>query len=138
MQQPNTPPPAAPPPPTAQRPLGITIVAILAAIVGVLGLVVSLIIIGPLMAAGGLYMLVGLVTLVISVLYLLVAYGAWTLKPWAWPLGVGLSVANVVLTLIGMTQSNQDLVSALIGLVISGVILYYLFQPDIKALFGRA
>lgn len=144
MQQPNTPPPGttpppgAPPPATAGRPLGITILAILAAIAGVLGLLGSLLILGLLMAAGGIFLILGLVSLVLSILYLMFAYGAWTLKPWAWTLGVGLSVASIVLTLIGLTQGTQELVGALISLVISGVILYYLFQPDIKAAFGRA
>ena len=76
-------------------------------------------------------------TLVVSILYLLFAYGAWTLKPWGWTLGVGLAVASVVITLIGLTQGTQELVGALISLAISGVILYYLFQPDVKAAFGR-
>lgn len=138
MQQPNTPPPSTPPAGTSQRPLGITILAILAAIAGVLGLLGSLLIMGLLMAAGGLYMFIGLITLVLSILYILFAYGAWTLKPWAWTLGVGLSAASIVLTLIGLTQGNQELVGALISLAISGAILYYLFQPDVKAAFGRA
>lgn len=138
MQQPSTPPPSTPPPSTSQRPLGITILAILAAIAGVLGLLGSLLILGVLMAAGGIFLILGLVTLVLSILYLAFAYGAWTLKPWAWTLGVGLSVASIILTLIGLTQGTQGLVGALISLVISGVILYYLFQPDVKAAFGRA
>lgn len=139
MQQPSTPPPTGTHTPgTSQRPLGITILAILAAIAGVLGLLGSLLIMGLLMAAGGLYMLIGLITLVLSILYILFAYGAWTLKPWAWTLGVGLSAASIVLTLIGLTQGNQELVGALISLAISGAILYYLFQPDVKAAFGRA
>jgi hypothetical protein len=136
MQQPT--PPSAQPPSTSQRPLGITILAILAAIAGVLGLLGSLLIMGLLMAAGGLYMFIGLITLVLSILYILFAYGAWTLKPWAWTLGVGLSAASIVLTLIGLTQGTQELVGALISLAISGAILYYLFQPDVKAAFGRA
>jgi len=136
MQQPT--PPSAQPPSTSQRPLGITILAILAAIAGVLGLLGSLLIMGLLMAGGGLYMFIGLITLVLSILYILFAYGAWTLKPWAWTLGVGLSAASIVLTLIGLTQGNQELVGALISLAIYGAILYYLFQPDVKAAFGRA
>ena len=127
MQQPQT-----------QRPLGITILAILAAVAGVLGLLGSLLVIGVLTAAGGMFLVLGLITLILSILYLAFAYGAWTLKPWAWTLGVGLSVASIILTVIGLTQGTQEMVGALISLVISGVILYYLFQPDVKAAFGRA
>lgn len=124
-------------PSTSTRPLGVTILAILAAVGGVLGLLGSIAIFG-LLSAAGLSMILGLLTLVLSVLYLLFAYGAWTLKPWGWTLGVGLAAASVVITLIGLTQGTQELVGALISIAISGVILYYLFQPDVKAAFGRS
>ena len=124
-------------PTTRERPLGVTILAILAAIGGVLGLLGSVALLGLFSAAGGLYMILGLLTIVLSVLYLVFAYGAWTLQPWGWTLGVGLAAASVVITLIGLTQGTQELVGALISLAISGVILYYLFQPDVKAAFGR-
>lgn len=119
MQQPQT-----------QRPLGITILAILAAVAGVLGLLGSL----TLMGFGlGIF---GIVLLLLSVLYLVFAFGAWTLKPWAWALGVGIAVVSAVWAVFWLTQ-GADAVSTLINLVISGVILYYLFQPDVKAAFGR-
>lgn len=133
MQQPSTPPPT-----TSQRPLGVTILAILAAVGGILGLLGSLAWLGLLGAGGGIYMILGLALLVTSVLYLAFAYGAWTLQPWGWTLGVGLSVASIVITLLQVTQNMQTLVGALISIAISGVILYYLFQPDVKAAFGRS
>ena len=126
------------PPTTRERPLGITILAILAAVGGVLGLLGSVALLGLFSAAGGLFMILGLISLVLSVLYLVFAFGAWTLKPWGWTLGVGLAAASVVITLIGLTQGTQELVGAIISFAISGVILYYLFQPDVKAAFGRA
>jgi len=121
-----------------ERPLGITILAILAAIAGIFGLLGSVALLGLSAASSGLFMILAIVTLVLSVLYLAFAYGAWTLKPWGWTLGVGLSVASVVITLLGLTQGTQELVGTLINLAISGVILYYLFQPDVKAAFGRS
>jgi hypothetical protein len=125
-------------PSTRERPLGVTILAILAAVGGVLGLLGSVALLGLFSAAGGLFMILGLLSLVLSVLYLVFAYGAWTLQSWGWTLGVGLAAASVVITLIGLTQGTQELVGALISLAISGVILYYLFQPDVKAAFGRS
>jgi hypothetical protein len=121
-----------------ERPLGVTILAILAAIGGVLGLLGSLAFLGILGSGGALFMVAGLALLVISVLYLAFAYGAWTLQPWGWALGVGLAVASIVLTLLQLTQNMTTIGSALISIVISGVILYYLFQPDVKAAFGRS
>ena len=140
MQQPSDQPsqPASPRPSTSERPLGVTILAVLAAISGVVGLLASLRVIGiggSVLAGGG--VIFGLITLILSILYLVFAYGAWTLKAWAWTLGVGLTVASIALTVIQLVQRSTDLLGALISLVISGVILYYLFQPDVKAAFNR-
>ncbi len=77
------------------RPLGVTIIAILAFINGLLGLCVpGLVIIGGGIGAlfsGGLGLIVvcgGLLLAAGPLVWLLVAYGAWNLKPWGWLLGV--------------------------------------------------
>lgn len=124
------------PPSTRERPLGVTILAVLAGIGGALGLLGSLGLIG-LGGLGGLFVILGLVSLVLSIAYLLFAYGAWTLQPWAWTLGVGLAAASIVLTLLQLMQGMTNVVGALISIAISGVILYYLFTPEVKAAFGR-
>lgn len=128
-----------------QRPTGVTILAVLAIIGGFLGLCgsISLLGIGGLgVAAGevgsgataGLFGVVGIVS---AVLYLAFGFGAWTLKPWAWILGIigaGLAIVSNVLSLIG----GGSLVAVIISLIIPGIILWYLFRPEIKAAFGRA
>jgi uncharacterized membrane protein HdeD (DUF308 family) len=123
-------------PSTSQRPLGITILAILAAVAGVFGLLAGFGMMA-LFGAGGLFMILGLVTLVVSVLYLAFAYGAWTLQSWGWTLGVGLSIVSIVITLLQLTQGMTNIVSAIISIAISGAILYYLYQPAVKGAFGR-
>jgi uncharacterized membrane protein (DUF2068 family) len=80
----------------------------------------------------------GAIGLVSALLYLAFGFGAWTLKPWAWMLGIigaGISIASNLLSLI---SGNASIVGAVISLIIPGVILWYLFRPDIKAAFGRA
>jgi hypothetical protein len=141
-------PPNAPMTTPAERPTGVTILAILAAIGGVFGILGGIVLIGAGGVAagagagglGGLAAIFGLVTLVLAVVSLVLAYGFWTLKPWAWPLGVGLQIASLVFTAITILLSG-DIVSGLtgsiIGIVISIIILYYLFQPHVKAAFGR-
>jgi hypothetical protein len=88
--------PAAPPPAEGQstptgtgksRPTGITILAILAGIGGLLSAFGAIV----LLAAGGLSGLaltLVLLTLAFGVLYLVLAYGWWTLSPCAWTLGI--------------------------------------------------
>ena len=134
------------PTPAAARPMGITILAVLSAIGGVLGLLggIAIIGIGGLAAAStgsaaffGLGAIWGLLILATAIASLVFAYGAWTLKPWAWPLGVALQIISLVIAALTVV-SGGDVSSQIIGVVISAIILYYLFQPNIKAVFGRA
>jgi hypothetical protein len=129
-----------------QRPTGVTILAILAVIGGFLGLCGSLTLFGVgglgVMAgevsSGAMAGIFGAIGLVSALLYLAFGFGAWTLRPWAWMLGIigaGISIASNLLSLI---SGNASIVGAVISLIIPGVILWYLFRPDIKAAFGRA
>jgi hypothetical protein len=65
-------------------------------------------------------------------------YGFWTLKPWAWTLGVGLQGAGIALNILQFVNDSTQLVSAIISIAISVAILWYLFQPHVKAAFGRS
>jgi hypothetical protein len=134
------------PTPAATRPTGITILAVLSAIGGVLGILggVALIGIGGLAAAStgtaayfGLGAIWGVLILASAIASLVFAYGAWTLKPWAWPLGVALQVISLALAALTVI-SGGDISGQILSVVISAIILYYLFQPNIKAVFGRA
>jgi hypothetical protein len=134
------------PTPTAARPMGITVLAVLSAIGGVLGILggVALIGLGGLAAAStgtaayfGLGAIWGVILLATAIASLAFAYGAWTLKPWAWPLGVALAIISLALSALTVI-SGGDITGQIISVVIQAIILYYLFQPSIKALFGRA
>ena len=127
-----------------QRPTGVTVMAILAAIGGVFGLLASLVLLGIGAAGavagnlGGLAFLAGIFVLAYSVLSLILAYGFWTLKPWAWPLGIGVQVLGIVQAVLQFMNDQSGVVSLVISLAISAVILWYLYQPHVKAAFGRA
>ncbi|HWP63621.1 MAG TPA: hypothetical protein VNO86_09140 [Candidatus Binatia bacterium] len=132
------------------RPTGVTILAILAAIGGVLGLLGGLAIIGvggiaggvvggaAGAAIGGLAVIGGLIVLVLAVLELALAYGFWNLRPWAWQLGVILAAVQIVIAILGVLRIvfYQDLSGAIISIAISGVILYYLNQVEIRRAFN--
>jgi hypothetical protein len=131
-------------PTTRVRPTGVTILAVLAAIGGVLGILggVALLGLGSLAVAGtgllgGSVAIFGLIAIVQSVLALAFAYGAWTLKPWAWTLGIvaeGIGIALAVLFII----NGSSITSQAISIIIAGAIIYYLMTPTVKAAFGRA
>lgn len=134
----SAPAPAPSPAPAAARPTGITILAILAGLAGALGLLAgfALLFAGTVLF-GGLGALLGIAVLAYAALFVSFAYGAWTLKPWAWPLGVAVTVYGIILQVITIVGGG-NIVSSGIGIVLDGVILYYLNQPHIKAVFGRA
>jgi hypothetical protein len=129
---PNVPPPTAPT--AAERPLGVTIIAILAALGGVLGLLAALTLLSVIGLVGGLGTFFFLLALVVAIVSLVFAYGAWTLQPWAWTMGIVLQGLAVVNALYAIADGDT---SGIVSLVIAGVILWYLFQPEVKAAFGR-
>ncbi len=132
--------------PGRSRPLGITIMAIVVAIFGALGLLAGLALFGLsglLGAVGGASvagqgMMSSLLALVTAVLALAFAYGAWTLKPWAWPLGLAFAAFAVVSGVIGLATGDTDATSVVIGLAIAAVVVWYLLRPSVKAAFGRS
>lgn len=124
------------------RPLGVTIIAILAFINGLLGLCLpGLVIIGGGIGAlfsGGLGLVIvcgGLLLAAGPILWLIVAYGAWNLRPWAWWLGLiatGVTVIGVVINII----NGVGVLQAVAGAPLSVIIFIYLLLPDIRRAFG--
>lgn len=126
------------------RPMGVTIIAVLAAIGGVLGLLagVAALGLGGLVASagsglGGLLAIVGLVAIVQAVLSLAFAYGAWGLKPWGWMLGIVVEVIGLVLSALFILNGDA-ITSQAISIVVAVAIIYYLMTPAVKTAFGRA
>ncbi len=128
---------------TAQaRPTGVTILAALAVVGGILGILGSIFIVlggavvstvsGPL---GAFLLLFGIATLALAVVELFLGYGAWTLKPWAWQLGYVLMALNVIVALLTLL-SGGNLFSFLVNLVIAAVIAYYLDTAEVRRAFA--
>ena len=108
-----------------QRPLGVTIVAILTAIGGLifLGSGLTLLIIG-----------FGFLLLVLGIAYLVMAYGLWNGRGWAWTITLILSVIGIIVAIASIVAGN---VSAIISIIIHAVVIYYLYRPNVKAFFGK-
>lgn len=124
------------------RPLGVTIIAILSFINGLLGLCLpGLVIIGGGIGAlfsGGLGLIVvcgGLLLAAGPLAWLLVSYGAWNLRPWAWWAGMvatAITVVGVVINIINGVGILQAVASAPLSIVI----FIYLLLPDIRRAFN--
>lgn len=108
------------------RPLGVTIIAILLIIAGVISLVGGLIL---------LIILVGFIFLALGIAYLVMAYGLWKGKGWAWTISLILAGIGVIMGIVYIIQDN--LAGGIVSIIINGVIIYYLFRPNVKAFFGK-
>ena len=167
-----------------RRPIGVTIISILAIIGGILlvfgGL--SLLSFGAFFASvpietltedqqlspqesqnaaelqalsqyfGSIGVVIGSIVLAVGVGYLIVSYGLLKGKGWAWIVTIILTIIAIitqvtsVISTSTLTQSLSTDINALIsgitahliGIAINGVILYYLYRPNVKAFFGRS
>jgi hypothetical protein len=124
-----------------QRPTGVAVLAVAAAVLGVLAI----------LAAGAWWnaseglawlprihggeKLIAIVLLGVGLLELVLAYGAWMLRPWAWTLGVALEIAVIVLAVLQL--GRLEFVRHIITIAIAGITLWYLTTPRVKAAFGR-
>jgi uncharacterized membrane protein HdeD (DUF308 family) len=107
------------------RPLGVTIIAVLTIIGGLIFL------------ASGLVLLIigiGIILLALGIAYLVMAYGLWKGKGWAWTITLILSAIGIVVALISIAAGN---IGAIFSIVIHGVVIYYLYRPNVKAFFGK-
>jgi hypothetical protein len=135
----------------AKRPTGVTIIAILNIISGIIMLIggVALVAIGsvlpgaleegmsgmPAEMAGAFGVAMGGIILALAIFSFVVAYGLWSGKGWAWTLTVVLSIISIALNAISLAGGNFG---GVISIIISAVILYYLYRPHVKAYFGKA
>lgn len=134
------------------RPLGVTIIAILMVISGIVMIVagagaVALVPFIPAMQTeelatdisstilGGFAVASGTMMLILGIASLVIAYGLFKGKSWGWTAAVVLSIIGVVLSAVSIATGNFG---AIISLIINGVILYYLYRPHVKAYFGKA
>ena len=125
----------------SRRPLGVSILAVLAIIGGVLGILGGVAWFGAgalrLDSGGWLVMSLGLFTLILALLQLAFGIGAWQLRPWAWTLGValqGLAIVQILISWLTERFSGRGFFT----LLVTGMILFYLFDPGVRRAFGRS
>ncbi|HVB72045.1 MAG TPA: DUF2127 domain-containing protein [Ktedonobacteraceae bacterium] len=106
------------------RPLGVTIISILLGIQAVLLIVVGLtaVLAGGVSGTGFLFF-VGWIPLVIGILSLILAWGLWNLRPWAFWTAVILEALSIINHIFGLGNNGSRGTG---GLIISVIILLYL------------
>jgi hypothetical protein len=121
----------------ADRPLGVTIIGILWILYGLV-LIFGGIIGGAVLSVAGLGALgalIGIVLLIVGIIYLVLGIGSFKAWPWVWIVGVVFTIISVLINLVTLVSGG---ISAIIGIIIDAIILWYLFQPQVKAYFGTS
>ena len=140
-----------------KRPTGITILGVLSEVFGVLfifsgiasalaGIAIPLflreeailaneMVTGmPIELTGMMASMIGFAFAGIGVFSLIVGIGLMKGKRWAW----NLEVISMFISLgIGIFYLIDDIASGILSLIISAIILYYLYRPNVKSYFGK-
>jgi hypothetical protein len=115
--------------PSGGRPLGVTIIAILNILGGLFQIFAAYIammaamLLGPL---GFLFVIIGGVLLLLGLVSIIIGWGLWSLKSWAWMVALIVNIINLILNIF-----SAGWISAIINLII----ILYLFQGDVKSRF---
>lgn len=137
-----------------KRPTGVTVIAVLVIIGGILlllagiaGVAVGSLSISQIIGLG--FVIIGAIILAVGIGYLVVSYGLLKGKRWSWTItvvllfiGIAIDVASIII--FGYFAINMDTSSFLVtnsgsiaGIIISVIILYYLYRPHVKSYFGK-
>jgi hypothetical protein len=83
---------------------------------------------------GGVAIVIGGVLIAIGIVSFIVAYGLLKGMGWAWTVTVILSIASIVLNAISIATGN---LGGIVSIIISGIIIYYLYRPHVKVFLAR-
>lgn len=124
-----------------ERTTGLTILALAAAVIGIALLLwagtwfalygAGDIVAGSRFAAVGRVM--GLVLIAVGVLAFVLAYGLWGLRSWSWPLGLVVTIAALVLTLLSAGRGSP--LAHTLSLALEVGTLWYMLTPRIRDSF---
>ncbi len=129
-----------------ERPIGVSVVAVLAFISAAAAILFALFamaagaLIGSFFGSEGsafgaaLGAFIGVFALIGGAVAAVMGYGLWTGRAWAWILTIifeGLSGAS---SLFAATRGNPE---AIVSVLIAAGIIWYFFQPNVKRYFGR-
>ena len=129
------------------RPIGITIIAVLMIIGGLiliftgitplfLGPLISIDISNyPISALGLLITIGGLVLMGLGIASLIVSWGLLKGKGWARTITLIISIIAIIFAIISLVSSGE--LTHIISIIIYGIIIYYMFTKKVKLFFGK-
>jgi uncharacterized membrane protein (DUF2068 family) len=88
--------------------------------------------------SGSILTVLGAVLIPLGIASLVVAYGLFKGKSWAWLVAVVLSTIGVVVNVISLVTANMGAITgALVGIAINAIVLYYLSRRNVRQYFGK-
>lgn len=116
------------------RPIGITIIAILMIISGILFIIggIGLTALGVISLA---FLAGGIGSIILGIASLVVAWGLLKGAGWAWIITLIITIISIIVNIASLAGGNT---ANIIGIIINGIIIYYLYRPNVKAYFGRS
>jgi len=140
---------------TKTRPTGVTIIAILNIISGIIMIIggAGLAAIGSLLPAmttidpnaGGQLAVAGLlgaggvavggILIILGIISFIVAWGLLKGRAWAWIVTLILSIISLILGIVSVVAGSFG---SIINIIIAAIIIYYLYRPHVKAYFGKS
>ncbi len=140
---------------TKTRPTGVTIIAILNIISGIIMIIggAGLAAIGSLLpamttidpSAGGQLAVAGLlgaggvavggILIILGIISFIVAWGLLKGRAWAWTVTLILSIISLILGIVSVVAGSFG---SIINIIIAAIIIYYLYRPHVKAFFGKS
>jgi hypothetical protein len=138
----------------SKRHFGVTSLALVAIVAGVVELLVSFadlaqlglfgsgaasIVAGTVNLSGsqGLKLGLAVVLLILACLYIIFAIGALGMRPWAWGLGVVLAILTVLDTGVSAAAAGNLSGGDVFTVIIAVLVLVYLFSARVRTAFGR-
>jgi uncharacterized membrane protein (DUF2068 family) len=89
-------------------------------------------------ASGSILTVLGAVLIPLGIASLVVAYGLFKGKRWAWYVAVALSIIGLAVNVISLVTSDVGAIAgALVGIAINAIVLYYLSRRNVKQYFGK-
>lgn len=122
-----------------KTPAGVLVLGALALFQGVIavfnGIVfLGVVAFGPAVVGDGI-VLAGSVAVLVGLAYLVVAFGAWMLQPWAWIVGEIVAMFGIVEAIL-VALASDSLVWGFSAALFPIIVLWYLNQAHIKEAFG--
>jgi hypothetical protein len=122
-------------------PIGISVLGLFALMSGVSQAftgfqLMGIVALGPVPTGNGIF-IAGLFSVIVGVIYLAVAFGAWSLKPWTYEFGLIMSVLGIFNGVIMMLLTGS-LAYGVAVLIFPTLVYWYLNREDVRGAFVRS